>query len=307
MRLIIDTDAGIDDAEALLLALTYPGAQVEAITTLTGNVHVDKVIANVLIVLQVLGKTVPVYRGAEKPLLSDWFPESDYHGQDGLGDWDERPAVTTQAEVEPAVDALLRLANTYPGELTLVALGPLTNIALAARIDPSFPSKIKRFVFMGGTIEAKGNTPVLTAEWNIFCDPEAAHITLHTFPMATMVSWETTLMNLLPGDQFNALRDRPTPAGLLLKGMHARRGIQAAFGRHGGHLLPDPLAMAVTLDPNLVLDGALHYMTVELGGTETRGQTIIDHDSERGHPANVEVIRRVNIDGVYRLFQQAVG
>jgi purine nucleosidase len=119
------------------------------------------------------------------------------------------------------VAALLRLADTYPGELTLVGLAPHTNLALATRLDPTFPSKLKSLVFMGGAISARGNTQHIAAEWNIFCDPEAAFITLEAFPMAHMVSWETCLAYPLPAADFRALVARRTPATRLFERIYS--------------------------------------------------------------------------------------
>ncbi|HEX2908059.1 MAG TPA: nucleoside hydrolase [Phototrophicaceae bacterium] len=306
MRLIIDTDAGTDDAQAIMLALTHPGVTVEAITTVTGNIHVDKVVPNVLSVLELLHKNVPVYRGAERPLIADWTPEEKVHGRDGLGDWAERPVCTRRAESEHAVQALLRLVNAAPGEYTLVALGPLTNIALAIQLDPSFPAKIKQFVFMGGTIQAMGNTINPTAEWNIFCDPEAAFITLRAFPLATMLSWETTMQHPMPWEQFNNLTQIQSAAARF---MTATSRLTAEFLRsyqYAGYLLPDPLAMAVTLQPDLVRKSADHYVTVELSGTYTRGQTVIEYLPRPGHQPNVRIVQELNINSVYELFKRAL-
>jgi len=306
--MIIDTDAGVDDAQAIMLALTTPGVTVEAITTVTGNVHVSKVVPNVCLVLDVMKKDVPVYRGADRPLLDDrWFPEEGFHGTDGLGDWKDRPLTSRQPESEHAVQALLRLADQHPRELTLVALGPLTNLALAARLDPSFPSKIKRFVFMGGTIAAVGNTPIVTAEWNIYCDPEAAWITLHAFPEATMLSWETTLHHPLNWQHFDSLIALGSEVSRFFANISASNVQYNKETRPWrGYLIPDPLAMAITLQPELVRKVEPHFVTVELNGSRTRGQTVIDYQGTLGRQPNVRVVTELDINGVYELFRRAL-
>lgn len=307
MRLIIDTDAGVDDAQAIMLALTDPTATIEAITTLTGNVHVSKVVPNVCTILDIMKTDVPIYRGAERPLLHPWHPEEAYHGTDGLGNWKERPPTTRQPEIEHAVQALLRLADTYPDELTLVALGPLTNLALAICLDPSFPSKIKQFVFMGGTIAAHGNTPSVAAEWNIYCDPEAAHIVLQAFPEATMLSWETTLQHALDWEQCDELIALKSDAAQFFTGIS--QSTMDFFRNRAsppGYLIPDPLAMAITLQPALATHIAPHFVAVELNGAHTRGQTVIDYVGVTGKQPNVNIVTKVDMDGVFNLFKRAL-
>ncbi|MCB9456880.1 MAG: nucleoside hydrolase [Anaerolineaceae bacterium] len=304
IRMIIDTDAGVDDAQAIMMALTHPGVRVEAITTLTGNVHVDKVIPNVLTTLGVMRQHIPVYRGADRPLLSDWSAEEHFHGSDGLGNLKNRPPVNGQPEAAHAALALIEMANAFPGELTLVALGPLTNIALATRLDPTFPGKIKDLIWMGGTIRAQGNTMNVTAEWNIFCDPEAAQITLSAFPHSTMLSWETTMDHPLSWAQFDALSQINTPAGRFFRDISLETVTYLKSLGIPGYLLPDPLAMAIAVEPDIALEAGMFAVSVELNGALTRGQTVIDYRGMRGQPANVRVVTALDMDWVYRLFQQ---
>lgn len=305
IRMIIDTDAGVDDAQAIMMALAHPGVRVEAITTVTGNVHVDKVIPNVLTTLDVMRRQIPVYRGADRPLISGWSAEEHFHGSDGLGNLKNRPPVNSQPEAAHAVLALIEMANAFPGELTLVALGPLTNIALAARLDPSFPDKIKDLIWMGGTIRAQGNTMNVTAEWNIFCDPEAAQMTLSDFQHSTMLSWETTMDHPLSWGQFDALCQMNTPAGRFFRDISLETVTYLkSLPGIPGYLLPDPLAMAVAIEPDIVLEAGMFAVAVELNGAHTRGQTVIDYRGMRGQPANVRVVTALDMDWVYRLFQQ---
>lgn len=305
MRLIIDTDAGVDDAQAIMMALAAPDVTVEAITTLSGNVHVDKVVRNVLCILDVMGADVPVYRGAETGLANP-MPAEEWHvhGTDGMGDWPERPADRGSAESEHAALALVRLINDAPGELTLVALGPLTNLALALNIDPQLPEKVKRFVFMGGTVSARGNTDMVTAEWNIHCDPEAAALVLASFPESTMLSWEATVWNPLPWPVYEELCAVPTIGGRMLAGITAstRDFAEKLKPRLPGYLIPDPLAMALALRPELALETSHHYTVVELNGQYTRGQTVIDYMGRLHQPANVYHVTKVDIDGVAELY-----
>ena len=307
MKLIIDTDAGVDDAQAIMLALTHSGVDVLAITTLTGNVHIRQVNPNVLTILEIMNRNLPVYAGIDRPLISEWEDAAEFHGGDGLGNYHDRPVLTRAIEDEHAVLALLRLAREYEGELTLIALGPLTNIAAAVRLDPGFPARIKQFVFMGGTIAAHGNTPIVTAEYNIWTDPEAAAITLAAFDDATMVSWETTLAHGFPWDKFNALCEIDTVNGRFFTRISrdTAERLQKTFGRPA-YLLPDPLAMAITLRPDLIRQSGKYYTTVELNGRHTRGQTVIDYNYMSGHAPNVNVIQALDTDGVHGLFVEAL-
>lgn len=306
MRLVIDTDAGVDDAQAIIMALTHPDVTVEAITTVTGNVHVDKVTANVFTTLEVVGRKTPVFRGADLPLVASWHAGApEVHGGDGLGDWIGRPMPKQCLESEHAVQALIRLVNESPGELTLVALGPLTNIALAIRLDPSFASKVKQFVFMGGTISAVGNTNNITAEFNIYCDPEAAYITLGAFADSTMLSWETTLQHPMSWGIFEQLCATNTAKGRFLKGTtEALVNLIKNFRDNKGYLLPDPLAMAVAIEPGLITKQVRHFVTVELQGRYTRGQTVVDYMGLLQSAPNVTIVTDVDLDGVIKLYRR---
>lgn len=307
MKMIIDTDAGVDDSQAIILALTHPDVDVLAITTLTGNVHIDMVNPNVLTILEILDRDVPVYPGIDRPLVQEWEDAAEFHGGDGMGNFKDRPPLTRSLEDEHAVHALLRLSREYEGELTLVALGPLTNLAAAIRIDPDFPARIKQFVFMGGTIYAQGNTPIVTAEYNIFTDPEAAYITLDAFEESTMLSWETTVAHGFNWQQFDHLCAIDTVNGRFYKAISARNAerVRDALGRPA-YLLPDPLAMAITLQPELIQQSSKLHVTVELNGALTRGQTVIDYMGINGKAPNVNVIQALDTDGVYQMFVRAL-
>jgi purine nucleosidase len=186
-RLIVDTDTAGDDVFSLLLALRDPRAQLEAITICCGNVRFDQEIENALYTVEQAGRggEVPVYAGCPKPLLAEWVGAEYVHGHDGMGD-SGFPRATQRPEPEHAVDELVRRVDESPGELTILAQAPLTNIAAAVTRDPSIAGKVAHLYVMGGGV---GNiTPA--AEYNFYVDPEAAKIvlaarfplTLFTFP-----------------------------------------------------------------------------------------------------------------------------
>jgi purine nucleosidase len=304
MRMIIDTDAGIDDAEAILMALTYPDSTVEAITTVTGNVHRDKVDLNVCTILQQAGQTVPIYSGADRPLIDVWEDdERRYHLNDGLGEWADRPPCNLQLEDELAAVALVRLINESPNEIVLVALGPLTNIALAIRLDPTLPEKVKQFVFMGGAVDAHGNTPTVSAEFNIWVDPEAAYIVLKAFKKSVLLGWETTLSHMMSAEDHDYLCHMGTPLARFYEGINAKARARTHYVFKGQHLIPDPLAMAITLEPELILEEETRHVAVELRGEYSRGQTIANYTRWRTDKSNVRIIRKIDMVGVLRIYE----
>lgn len=303
MRMIIDTDCGIDDAEALIMALTHPAVTVEAITTVVGNTSLENVNRNVCTVMQQVGKQVPVYSGADRPLIENWFDdERRYHQSDGLGDWEQRPPVEVQLESKHAALALVDLINQNPNELTLVALGPLTNVALAVRFDPTLPEKIKHLVVMGGAVDAHGNTPTVSAEFNIWIDPEAAHIVFEAFPELTLLSWETTTNHPISWEDHERLKQLGTPLAEFYAGINEK---SEQKHRHAlpGHWLPDPLAMAITLDPDLILEQEKRHVMVELQGKYTRGQTVVNYTRFATDKANTYIVRKVDMQGVLQLYE----
>jgi purine nucleosidase len=301
IELIIDTDAGIDDAQAILLAVGQPNVHVAAITTLSGNVHVDKVTRNVLATLEAVGCDVPVYRGAERPLINLLSPAEDFHGSDGLGETN-LPLPRGHVKQEHAALALIRMANENPGRYTLVAIGPLTNVALAARLDPTFPDKLAGFIFMGGTYASQGNTNIV-AEFNVHSDPEAAEIVFGAFRQATMISWEVSVEYAVPLEAFERLLSTHTRAADFFNKISAY--IIRKFRAEGfaGLPMPDPLAIAVAIHPDLATDTAHGQIHVELGGRLTRGQTIVDW---KGQP-KITVVRRVDLDRFWQMMETSLG
>src|SRR5262245_53313506 len=173
MRILFDVDTGVDDALAILLGLGHPEVQVVGIGTVAGNVNVDLGTANSLKVLEVAGRTdVPVARGCERPLVEPYRDAAEVHGDDGLGN-SGYPGASVQASGEHAVDQMIRVAHDNPGEVTLVAVGPLTNVAVALRREPRLPGLLRNVVVMGGAFTHAGNVNA-AAEFNISVDPEAA-------------------------------------------------------------------------------------------------------------------------------------
>jgi purine nucleosidase len=312
-RLVIDTDPGVDDAHAIMLACAYPDATVEALTTVAGNVSLDKATRNALIVLDVIGAgspattaspTIDVYPGCDDALVIPTPRRAISHGADGLGDSGYSPSVR-EASREHAAHALIRLADASPGALTLVAIGPLTNLALATRLDPGLPHKYQSLVVMGGAIHAVGNSWERAAEFNFWCDPEAAAIVFSRWPMVTLIPWETTLAHALTADEAERLAQGDSPRAELF-----RRTIQKRLAaRETGEAVlyePDPLALAVALEPEIVRRAETRYVEIELAGRFTRGQTVVDWYDLTGRPPNANLVLEVDHDRFVELIRRGL-
>lgn len=305
MRLVIDTDPGVDDAHALMAALAYPGATVEALTTVVGNVSLDHTTTNACRILDAMGVDVPVYRGCARPLIAPPSNASAFHGADGLGDSESGPVARHPAG-EHAVQALIRLANEAPGALTLLAIGPLTNVAMAVRLDPALPTKLPRLVVMGGAIRGMGNATPAT-EYNFRGDPEAAAIVFEAWPMVTLVSWETTLAHAFTPQQVDALLAVDTPRADFLRRVTAKTfAFIESFTGERRMLEPDLLAAAIALEPSIVRASERHHVQIELAGDNTRGQSTVDWFQRTGKSPNCEVVLELDTARVFEMLRAAL-
>jgi purine nucleosidase len=308
--LLIDTDPGVDDARAIMLAHAHPNAEIRALTTVAGNIGVEQATANACVLLDVLkapSTETPIFRGAADALLGTKYDGVYYHGADGFGN-NNFPASSRRVESEHAVNALIRLANAQPGELTLAAIGPLTNLALATRLDPDLPRKFKRLVVMGGAIRATGNNrhnP--STEFNAYTDPEAMAIVFVTWQDLWLVSWETTLQHQLTPEQVKQLMNVDTPRGRFWAQL-TREGVERVTKRVGrpGLFLPDELALAIAVEPDIVNKSEHRYVTVELTGAHTRGQTTVDWFGATGNPPNVHVVLEINLNRFLELLLASI-
>lgn len=288
-RLIIDTDTASDDAVALVMAFRLPAARVEAVTVVAGNVALPRAVRNALYTAALCDADVPVYAGSPKPLLRPHVDAVPIHGADGMGNT-HYPPPARAPERQPAVDALIGRVLDAPGEITLVTLGPLTNIALAVLREPRFATAVKECYVMGGAANVIGNqTP--SAEYNIWCDPEAAHIVFHSGMAITMVPFERCL-----GD---ALLNEADVAALAAVGTTYARfcveinrflvGSTAGILETPGMNLPDPMAMAIALDPAIMTRSGYFAVEVETMSELTRGETVVDRYGVLGKPPNITV------------------
>ncbi|MBB1060202.1 nucleoside hydrolase [Marilutibacter spongiae] len=288
--LLIDTDPGVDDALALLMAFNDPGHEVVGLTIAAGNVGLDHTVRNALKVCEVAGVEVPVFAGCPTPLLHPAPDAADVHGADGLGDTGYAPS-PRQAEAEHAALAILRLSHQHAGRLVLVALGPLTNIALALRLDPTLPSRVARFVVMGGAVTSQGNiTPA--AEFNIHFDPEAAHIVFEAFPMTDLADWEATVAHSLDHAEVGRWLSADTDKARFYDAISRQTREWSADRRGDRWFCADALAMAWVLRPDAAQRVEARPMAVALEGRHSRGATVVDWRRQGGRPDNVRILMR---------------
>ena len=303
--LLFDVDTGVDDALALLLALGSPDADVLGIGTVAGNVELEKCTANSLRVLELVGRAeIPVSPGCSRPLTQPLETAANVHGGDGLGGVGLPPPRVTPCG-EHAVDQMIRIARDRPGEVTLVALGPLTNVAVALLLEPELPRLFRKLVLMGGAFAHAGNMSA-TAEFNIWVDPEAAKAVFEAGFDTTIVPLDATMQAMLTDEHLEQL-------GSGAVGQFARdvtRDYMELYNRRRGRraaAMHDPLATAIALDPSLMTESSDIPVTVETRGEWTRGMTVGDRrvgQRADSPPGQATVCLKADAD---RFFDRFVG
>src|SRR5690348_16241780 len=300
-RIILDTDPGIDDALALFLALSSPEVQLEAVTTVSGNVDVAFTTYNALTLLELAGRTdIPVARGCDRPLIRQPFNAAFVHGDNGLGGL-QLPEPRIQPLAEHAIDVIIEKVMAAPKEITLVAIGPLTNIALALRQEPRIVEHVQEVVIMGGALLVPGNdTPA--AEFNIYVDPQAAHIVLHAGWPIRLVSLDVTTRTQMQREQIQDLAHNESLVIQAIKQM-----LDYSFDVYGpaygisGFQMHDPLCLAAAFQPDLITWAPV-YVDVELHGTLTLGETVAYFNRPGVPPPNVLASLGVDADRFIQFF-----
>jgi purine nucleosidase len=296
-RIILDCDPGVDDAVAILLAFAAPEAvKVEAITTVIGNVTLDKTTANALRVLDLAGRAdIPVYAGCPRPIMAPVERKQSVHGSDGLGDIG-LPSSVGQPEAEHAVDAIIRLVRENPGQITLCPIGPMTNIALALIKAPDIATLVPEIIFMGGAAFRPGNsTP--TAEFNFMIDPHAAQIMLTAGIPLTMFGLDVTAQALITGDWMTEVEAASGTVGRTAVAMLRAYGL-------GDPCLHDPCVVAHIIDPTL-FTGIDAWVEVETAAPLARGQSIaaVRPRHRPGHEPNCRVITGLDSPRLFALLR----
>ena len=291
-RILIDTDPGVDDAFAILLAMHSLELQVEAITTVCGNAPVAQATENLLTILGVLDLDVLplIAQGEAEPLVKPLVTAAHVHGEDGLGNTSQLrnadgsllyPPVNTEVSSISAVDLILEMVSCYPDELVIVTLGPLTNIAKAIRKDPSKMQQLQKIVVMGGVFEAYGNV-TLTAEFNIFVDPHAAHEVFHFGVPVHIAPLDVTHQVILTGERLHAEVDKRERkiSNFLKDSTHACMEFYRQHVGFWGFHIHDALPIGMLTHPDY-FESVDAYVQVETAGTLTNGMTIADLRQER--------------------------
>jgi len=312
-RIVIDTDPGIDDALALFFALAAPEVHLEAVTTVSGNVSVEKTTRNALSLLELAGRgDVPVARGADRPLLRPAVYADYVHGRNGVGDV-ELPEPKREPAALHAVEMVIQTVLGAPREITLVALGPLTNLALAVRIEPRIAEAVREVVIMGGALRVPGNVSP-AAEFNIYADPHAAQIVFSAGWPLRLVSLDVTQQTVMSREQFAMLAKTGHPVTRAIQAMTdfyyddfaGPLGIET-FSMH------DPLCVAAALHPDLI-EWRRASVEVELTGALTAGATVayferaedVDPVLAEGHKANMLASVRVDRERFVALYLETL-
>lgn len=300
-KIIYDTDPGIDDALGLLLLAASPEIDLLAITVTHGNTSQEKCLNNALKLVELTGITkVPVARGAEEPLVKELSVAEETHGEGGLG-----YAILPKSAISPcselAHDLIIRVVRENPGEVTLLCVGPMTNIALAFLKAPEIVSKVRRIVSMGGAIHYPGNvTP--QAEYNVFCDPEAFEIVLKSGIDFTLVPLDVTYQCILTTDHLEKITEaRSEIRSFIFDSTRFYMEFHEDYQGIKGCAINDPLAVAILLDPTLVKNRD-YYLTIELTSPTSKAKTIADHYGLLKSAPNAKVSMEVDVERFMELF-----
>nr|XP_020456354.1 inosine-uridine preferring nucleoside hydrolase-like [Monopterus albus] len=314
-KLILDVDTGVDDAQGIMLALAAPNVEILGITCSHGNTPLENVLKNTLRVLKVCGRLdIPVYRGSSDPVLARKKHAGDYHGVDGLGDVPDGDAPGLELlQKEKAAQAMVKIVKQNPGEVTLVAMAPLTNLAIAVQLDPSLPKKLKALYIMGGNTQSRGNT-TSCGEFNFVTDPEAAYIVLDRYTCPTYIAaWEFTCKNCLPWSFHDQWLSHKSEKAAFMKKISnysvekARsEGYQKETTEGQGFNACDAYAVAAAVDDTLITEKEEVAVSVELGGNYTRGMMVLDYMELLKKQHKVTIMKKIDLEKFKQMLIRAV-
>jgi len=300
-QIIIDTDPGIDDALAILLALASPELSLEGLSIVHGNCSLEQATRNGLSILELVhAEHIPLARGCELPLVQPSLLAPETHGNTGLG-YAKLPEPRIKPVVQHGCDFLIEKVMSNPGEITLVAIGPLTNVAMAIRKEPKLAKSLKELVIMGGAIRHEGNTTAL-GEFNVYVDPHAAHIVFHSEIPMTLVPLDVTYQCILTSPDVERLLKINSPIPKFIRettGFYMR--YHDEYQNIKGCIVNDPLALALTFAPELCNYQELP-VEVDISGGVSMGKTLADFYNYGKKPANMKVALDVRAREFIELF-----
>lgn len=298
LRLLIDTDTASDDAVALVIALRAASVAVEAITVVAGNVPLEQAVQNALYTRELCGSTVPVFAGRAAPLARPLETAQFVHGEDGMGDVG-LPLCGRQPDDGDAVEVLIETITAAPGEMTLVTLGPLSNLAAVLIAEPGIAALVKDCIVMGGCGAGNGNVTD-RAEYNFWADPEAAQIVARSGLPLTVVGWDMSVRHATFGPEDAAELRSLGPLGEFCVDIQATLDVYARReSKLAGFDLPDPIAMAVAIDPAIARFEKRDFDVVE-GDSADRGRDVWSAGSQRSTRLTTWVDRAAFLSMLHR-------
>lgn len=301
-QILLDADPGIDDTLAILLALASPELDLKGISVVCGNCTVDQGVTNTLGLLGILRSPLPVARGAARPLIQPLLTAPETHGRTGIG-YARLPSPSRSPVTGHAAAFIIEQVLSAPGQISMVCIGPLTNLALALRLEPTIVDLIPEVIVMGGAIRHPGNTTP-QAEFNTFCDPHAAHIVFHSGLPVTLVPLDVTYQVVLTKADVDRLLQIPSPISrLIADATQYYMEFHDEYQQITGCVINDPLALALTFAPNLV-DLQSLYVDVDISGGVSMGNTFADFYHLTTKEANMQVALGVRPREFIELFLQ---
>ncbi|AAK40824.1 nucleoside hydrolase [Saccharolobus solfataricus] len=292
---IIDCDTAEDDVLSLYLLLKN-NIDVVAVTIVEGNISYEQEVKNALWALEQVNREIPVYPGANKPLLKNYITVEKVHGKGGIGDVTVEPK-RLKAQEKHAALAIIDLANEYAGELEFLAISPLTNLALAYLLDNSIVKKIKKVWVMGGAVFGIGNiTPV--AEFNIWVDPDAAKIVFNAGFDITMIPWDVIINYPVTDEEWNVIKNMKTRMSELYVSMYLHyRQYSSTVQKINGHPHPDAITTAIAIDGSIATRREKRFVVIDNTDNITRGMTLVDRfdaDTSWSDKPNAEIVYEIN-------------
>lgn len=314
-KLWMDVDTGVDDAQAIMIAVAAPNVEILGISCSHGNTPLENSCKNTLRVLKACNRLdIPVYRGCSGPLLNRTRHAGDFHGKDGLGDAPDPDAPGLELlQKKRAAQAIIKIVNQHPGEVSLVATAPLTNLAVAVQLSPSFPKKLKALYIMGGNMESRGNTTVC-GEFNFVADPEAAYIVLDRYTCPTYIAtWEFSCRNSLPWSFCDTWLAQKTDKARFMEKIYSHTRKMVQTDRYQKELVSgsgfntcDTYALAAAVEDTLVTESEEVAVTVELEGAHARGMMVLDYMDLLKKEHKVTIMKKIDENKFKQLLMNAL-